>query len=278
MEGKKLLSKIIIAATFLFSSVGAAEIPNNLVIPPAVYEYQGGNLDLSKEGMHRLLNYPTHVTQRITFKDDVKSLLAALSLLTSHGCTHDWLDLTDAKIMALTSKLSMTCGSAAQFAQAVLAEQGVKSRLCGGVAIGDYNDYNNGHAMLEVMVGGRYQVFDMSTKRLFKDSILSVCCQIVTECIPPHEVFHTQNLVASTPIMCNGIDLHLLCEEMLKDDASVLKWYRRVLQVPFIQEGDEFFYTCRDSDREVVGKQFYFWQYLKEQEFVEKFYTFQFQE
>ena len=272
------MKAILISIVFLFSSIEATEIPDDLVIPPAVYEYQGGSLDLSKEGLHRILSPPTYITQRITFKDDVKSLLAALSMLTSHGYTHDWLGSTEAKAIALTSKLSMTCGSAAAFAQAVLAEQGVRSRVCGGVTIGDYNDYDNGHTMLEVMVGGRYRVFDMSTKRLFEDSILSVCCQIVTECIPPHEVFHTQNLVASTPMMLNGIDFHLLCEEMLKDDASVLKWYRRVLQVPFIQEGDEFFYTCRDSDREVVSTQFYFWQYLSEMEFIKKFYTFQFQE
>ena len=264
---------MLISIVFLFSSIEATEIPDDLVIPPAVYEYQGGSLDLSKEGLHRILTPPTCIMQRITFKDDVKSLLAALSLLTSHGNVHDGLDSTDAKIMALTSKLSMTCGSAAQFAQAVLAEQGVKSRLCGGVAIGDYNDYDNGHTVLEVMVGGRYRVFDMSTKRLFEDSILSVCCQIVTECIPPHEVFHTQNLVASTPMMCNGIDFHLLCEEMLKDDASVLKWYRHVLQVPFIKEGDEIFYTCRDSDRETVSTQFPLWKRLDEGEFIAKFYT-----
>lgn len=267
------MKAILISIAFLFSSVTATEVPNALVLPPSVYEYEGGSLDLSKEGMHRLINYPTHITQRIAFKNDVKSLLAALSMLTTHGYTHDSLSSAEAKRMALTSKLVMTCGSAAKFAQAILAEQGVKSRLCGGVTVGDYNEYDNGHTMLEVMIDGRYQVFDMSTKRLFEGTILSLCCQFVTDYIPPHEVFHTQNLVASTPMMFNGMDFHLLCEETFKDKASVLKWYRRVLQVPFIQEGDVIYYTCRPSDLQVVSKQFPNWKHLIEREFIAKFYT-----
>lgn len=143
--------------------------PEELVVRPGVYEYEGNAYDISHEGIVRWTVPGRRNLQRIVYAGNVSTLIASICWVVSHGNRDDFRSLDNLVEKAKGDKLILTCNRHVEFAQEILRSCGISSRKIAMNASRPRNGYNDGHVMLEVILGdsGRRILVDPAGNCIF---------------------------------------------------------------------------------------------------------------
>jgi hypothetical protein len=203
---------------------------------------------VEREGWYRFFDI-AHRDMRQThlFRGDVWLLAGSLSRMHVHGWRgQDKLPMAEMVERARTGGLTITCGTTGLFVSVQLREVGIQSRFACTLTFDEWNDYDNGHSLVEI--------FDPAEKRwICYDSDLGCRLRYAGRWLDLGEACRLcregKTLEADYPAGRCTIDPHgdnvlpadarfysLLFESVFKQDAARDAWYRRVFQLPVIEK------------------------------------------
>lgn len=111
------------------------QLPDELVINPGFYDFEGNTYKMDKPGLYRFYFYgdkittKTRVEQRIVHNGDIMAFLSAISWVTAHGHNDNNLTQDELEKEALKRKISLTCGPVSYFVHNILEKNKIKSRV-----------------------------------------------------------------------------------------------------------------------------------------------------
>lgn len=255
------------------------DIPDRLIVPKGHYRFSGhgSEYSLNREGLYRFVVPNRENIQKIVFENDIDALLSSISWIVTHGISDDKKTIDELTEKAKTSKLFITCGNVSQWAYALLASQGIKSRIVGGITLDEWNDYDNGHRMLEILRKdiGKWVLYDLDNNAYFIDPASKKPLNLIEfSSRIGNRDYEIVALSADTRVDIsafqsgNGYDYGFFAEAV---NADLETWYARVMQVPLINDGNHFYFF----DLEHKGKlELYasYYKYIEKTEFMKKYY------
>ena len=207
------------------------------------------------------------------------ALISGMAWLYTHGGTDDYIQYDEFIQKALTSKIYAQCYTIAASLENVLEEQGIKIRVVTTLTLEPWNTYNNGHTMVEIFRDdyNKWAVYDLDGNASFsKDGIplsLIEWYQLV-----PNDDYDIQFLANDIKVDVTNVssiddyDYVFLSESILTNEKQQRIWYKRVIQIPMIQDNnlDYLFFDERDPTRvEGYSKNY---KFIDEKDFMNKFY------
>jgi hypothetical protein len=152
-------------------------LPNSLLIPPGLYSWRGKMWPMHQAGLYKGLAAPSATDREVMCRvvtGTAMDMLTAASWATVHGEHPDeQLTVAQRSDKARTGSLVMRCGHICNWTKYLLSQIGVESRIVSVVAMPPYNNYDDGHVCLEVKIGAEWVLADVTSDRLFKDTITS---------------------------------------------------------------------------------------------------------
>ena len=254
------------------NKMDASPLPDELIIPSGVYQFRGETFELQKEGLYRFMEVGKEQQQRIVYKKDLYSLLSAISWIVSHGNSDHIYSLETRTELAKTRKLFMNCGGISAWAKSLLDGQSIRSRIVYSTTLNNRNKFDNGHVLIEVYHEylRRWVVFDLDMNCYFtidqKPISFIEFAYAVNSRLPYKIIPISRDILLDVSNFKNkkGTDYAFVMERLL---PLVRKWYRRVLQVPFIDN------TFFDKDNRTIIKELYpSRNYMDAAEFKRTFY------
>lgn len=252
------------------------KLPSELIIKPGIYEVYGKTYNLENEGLYRFLLPPKENQQRIVFNGNIDALISSISWIYSHGTEDNQLTFKKLKEKALKEKLVGTCGYISNFAKNLLTEQGIESRIVSGITSEDFNGYDDSHVMIEVKKDGIWQVYDLDNNSVFyKDGKPLNFYDFVKEV--PNGNYEIKKLSSDIQVAVSGFkdtqtdyNYSFYGEERYNTEESLRQWYKRVLSVSFIKDGNISYYFSGDEEK--VKSFNPNTEKISEDEFIKKFY------
>ncbi len=256
-----------------------ANIPDRLIVPKGHYQFSdhGPRYSLNREGLYRFVIPNQKNIQIIVFEKDIDALLSSISWIVTHGVSDDNKNIDELTDKAMTSKLFITCGNISQWAQALLASQGIQSRIVGGITLDEWNDYDNGHRMLEIHREdlGKWVLYDLDNNAYFIDPTNKKPLNLIefSSRIGERD-YIIVTLSADTRVdisafqSANGYDYGFFAEAV---NAKIETWYARVMQVPLINDGN-FYYFFDLEHKEKLERYASYYKYIDKAEFMKKYY------
>lgn len=255
-------------------------LSDSLIIPTGIYQIAGITYDLRKEGLYRFMFPGVLNKQRIVYKKDVDKLLSSISWIATHGNSDDKLTITSLMSKASKSKLVITCGVVSTFAKKVLDKLAIKSRIVVGMTSGKYNDYDNGHTLLEVYRPkyNKWVVYDLDNNCYMADRGTPLSFLEVSHYVRTNKAFNFIKLSEDTKLgeafkSSGGYDYSFYSEYIVVNNKSLRSWYKRVLQIPLI--GDQSFYYFHSDSQTAQRLMKYSPQYKRiknSREYLQRFY------
>lgn len=247
-------------------------LPEELMIKPGLYQIYGQNYDLSKQGLYRFLNPTKENEQRIVYQDDLPALMSAIAWITSHGLADKNKTSQELLEKAKTDKLSINCGAVALF---VLENLKVKARIVTTLTLAEWNSYDTGHTMVEVFDKGRWQVYDLDNNvRFLKEgqplNFLEFVSVVQTDDYQIEKIADDADYSVEGSEKA-GYDYSFYFEAIFSSEATLRKWYQRVIQVPLIGEYPTY-YFFDEVNRLRIESYASNYKFMPRDEFMEKFY------
>lgn len=151
---------------------GLSLIPGPLVIDPGIYSYNGIAYDMTQAGLYRFAApfTPDH-GHRVVRTDDAEAFIFALSGICIHGTQDAGLSNSAKTHRARTDWLRMTCGHKVSWIASHLTAMQVPSRAISTVTMGQPDNYNDGHVMLEAWIGSGWRLYDVDGDRRFVSDV-----------------------------------------------------------------------------------------------------------
>jgi hypothetical protein len=222
-------------------------IKKKLVIEPGLYEIDGKSYLLS-EGLLRVVRPGGKNDQRIVYSQDVDKLLSSISWIHSHGNRDDGYGYKKLNRLATRQKLYLTCGPASDWAKTLLGSLGIEARVVTTLTLGELNQYDNGHTMLEVK-RGKWELYDIDNQNYFyKGHRLSLMEFLKVNQTGEYEI----RKLSLSPVdgklkVVDDYDYSFYTEAV---SADIKGWYARVAQVGMIEnEGKYYFNDIPERDR-----------------------------
>lgn len=240
------------------STISPTTLPDNkaldtLVLTPNVYEFDNKKWDCTKEGLYIFFNVPRISCQRIIYNKDVRTLIHSLTWLHAHGYMDDTASFSIAQSTAKSRRLHMSCGSFVNFTNNLLKDLSVSSRFVLFLTLNEWNNYSNGHSVLEVFDKGKWIVYDIDLRNYFTDNgeVLNAYELVAAVSSSLFEIHHFSDSpnFAFGDLVLNGFDYSLWCESTLLFKEQLPNFYQRVCQVVLIRENGQFFFTCESVDQ-----------------------------
>jgi hypothetical protein len=255
-----------------------APLPSDLIIAPGTYRVFNRAWSCQREGVYRFLLPGKINHQRIVYKKDPWILLSSISWLASHGSRDDQKPIRHWLRLALHEKLVITCGNVARLGQEVLTRFGITSRLVGAKTLGKLNDYDTGHSLLEVHVGGKWVLVDLDAKTLFRRNgrRLNLLEFVAAAAADDYEFEPLSKAtgIAVAAFVENGYDYGLFMETVFTTEANLRGWYHRIMGIPIIHEGDKHYVTTANAAQRRKAMQNYtYFTHLDRPEFIRRFYN-----
>lgn len=201
---------------------------------------------------------------------ETSSLLKYIASRHIHAPNDDNLSYEEAKKKIRHHKLRMTCGSISQFTEKFLQEHGVQCRFILTLTLDEWNDYNNGHSMVEVYQHDRWELWDIDQKKyfVFEDQRVDAKTFCSIHYMPYKIVKFSLDPILPKEDENNWLGMMTATEEKQRT------WYARVCQIPMIRVNGVFYFTADDQDRKRVESYTYCgpFYYLTREEFEERFY------
>ncbi len=254
-------------------------IPQNIVIPPGIYTFSGKNYSLLAEGLYRLVVPGKINVQRVVYRENLDAFLSAICWMVSHGNADDSILLPDLTDKAMHSKVLITCGTVSRWARELLLSIGVDSRIVSGITVKEWNDFDNGHILLEVWRAKwrKWVVYDFDNNCYFlplhSDIPLSIVdlSTLVTE-----KKYRIRSLANDTRLdvsgfrSANGYDYSFFSEGI---NADIKSWYARVLMVPCIYDDKQRLFIFMDEpSKKKVESYSPNYKYMEKDKFMSKYY------
>jgi hypothetical protein len=241
-------------------AVAASALPRKLVIEPGVYRVHGKTWNLAREGLYRFLLPGVGNHQRIVYRRDPIALLSGLAWISSHGDRDNGRSVDEWIKIARTGKLIVTCGAMARMGQTVCESVGLRARRVAARSLVTLNTYDNGHALLEVQLDGRWTLVDLDVKFLFTrdDRRLSL---LEFSSASQRGDYDIEPLAAATGLAMghfqgDGYDYGPFMETTFCTEAWLRRWYKRIMMVPVIPEGNARYYTGTPAQRRKFARMY----------------------
>jgi len=201
---------------------------------------------------------------------EVSSFLKYIASRHVHSPEDDYLSYEDAKQAMKHRKLRMTCGSISQFTEKYLQEKGFQCRFILTLTLDEWNDYNNGHSMVEVYQHDRWELWDIDQKRYFEFEGIRVDAKMFCAL---HYIPYKIKRFSKDPVFSKEDKYHWL-NILTCTDEKRRQWYARVCQIPMIREDGIFYFTADEQDRKRVESYPFSgpFCFLEKKEFEERFY------
>lgn len=256
-----------------------ADIPDRLIVPKGHYRFsdQGSGYSLNREGLYRFVVPNRENIQKIVFESDIDALLSSISWIVTHGITDDKKTIEELTAKAKTSKLFISCGNISQWAQALLASQGIQSRIVGGITLDEWNDYDNGHRMLEIHREdlGKWVLYDLDNNAYFIDpaskkplNLIEFSSRIANRDYQIIALSADTRVDISAFQAGNGYDYGFFAEAV---NAEIETWYARIMQVPLIND-ESFYYFFDLEHKDRLERYASYYKYIDKAEFMKKYY------
>jgi hypothetical protein len=184
---------------------------------------------------------------------------------------------------ATDSKLFITCGTISLLAEQVLTGFGVESRVVLGMTRDRWNDYNNGHTLIEVYRSNhkKWILYDLDNNCFFMRNGEPLSFVEVSGIIDNNQDYEIVPLSNDTKLAVNsfndkkGYEYDFFSEAIMTTDSSLKYWYSRVLQIPMIKEKEHFIF--HDYDLSVTERMLAYsteYKFISTcEQFLEKFYS-----
>lgn len=138
---------------------------------PGSYVFNGVGYQCDQPGAYRFMNDAVaEVQQRVMWNGDLYGLLSGLSWAHVHGNADEAMDFQLLANACRTRKMRLRCGVIVGFARWLLPQVGFTTRQCSVIANPPHNGYDDGHIVLEVLVGGAWKMWDLTNGRYFTDA------------------------------------------------------------------------------------------------------------
>jgi len=261
------------------SETAKINIPNHLIIESGTYTFIDKNYSLDKEGLYRFVLINGVNEQRIVYKNNIDSLLSAISWIVSHGNSDAQKTNIELSKKALKEKLFITCGTVSIWANSLLDSLNIKSRIVMGMTVDKWNTYDNGHTLIEVWRTdyNKWVLYDLDNNSYFIPTTGSVPLSLIEFSIAVMEGdYRIINLSLDTKLdvsnftNSNEYNYNFFSEA---NNINIRDWYRRVMQVPLIYNAEEqkyLFMSAKYKDKiEMYSKQN---KYVTKEVFIKKFY------
>jgi hypothetical protein len=201
---------------------------------------------------------------------DLSSCLKYIAMRHIHASDDDHLQYEEAKKAIKHRKLRMTCGSISHFTERFLKEQGFQCRFILTLTLDEWNDYNNGHSMVEVYQHNRWELWDINQKKYFEFEGEHINARTFCKIqYMPYKIIKMNN----DPIFPEE-DKNSWLAILTSNDAKRRNWYARVCQIPMIRENEIFYFTSDEQDRKRIESYPFCgpFCFLKKDEFDNRFY------
>lgn len=256
-----------------------SELPESLIIPPGKYIFYNREYKLEREGLYRFVYPRKENKQRIVFVGNLDSLLSAIAWIHSHGNSDNNKSFTEISNKALHSKIFLTCGRISSWAQKLLENNGVKVRIVSTLTLDSWNTYNNGHTLIEIWRNdyGKWVAYDLDNNTyLIHDkkplNLIEFANKVASKDYDIRYLASDIRLdISNFAESLGSFDYALLSECRLANESTLKQWYKRVIQVPMILDGDSYyFFDVADRARIICYSKRY--KYIDELQFMERFY------
>ena len=226
---------------------GSAEpLPQKLIIPAGVYSYRGEKYNLEKEGLYRLMCPPEDNQQRIVYSRDVFALMSAVGWLHCHGSRDDYKSFDEVIALSLTNKLVLTCGPYTKIITTLLTQLRIPIRTVAVKTLEERNGYSDGHVLSEILLDGRWVVFDVDPHLLYtfggkRLSLLDLNPHVQAGDFVREPLTDTVPFAITDFKSKEGYDYGLWYETIIamKDTET----FRHVMMIPIIPADVQYFYT-----------------------------------
>lgn len=253
-------------------------LPATLVIPPGIYRVHGHSYRLVNEGLYRFLHPAVDNQQRVVYRSDPWALVSALSWLSSHGNRDNLKNISDYLKIAMREKLIVTCSYMSGFGQHIFSEQGIPARVVQAVTLDKLNNYNNGHTLLEIKLGGKWTLVDLDIKFLFRRNGRRLSLLEAVEAVA-EDNYQLEPLAQAVGITVSnfvrkGYDYGLWMETNFFSHSAIRNWYRRIMMIPLMPKSDRpTCFTARTAFQRRKAKKYYPNSvYLPRPDFIRRFY------
>lgn len=137
-------------------------LPPTLIIAPGRYLWGSKSWDCTREGAYRFWQPGTDRTMRIVWAGDIDQLMRSLAWITAIGGADEALTPAQVTDRALWSKPRLMCGRTSEWALSICAGLGITARIARALTADQPTNYYDGHVMLEVMIAGRWKLYDLA--------------------------------------------------------------------------------------------------------------------
>jgi hypothetical protein len=201
---------------------------------------------------------------------EASSLLKYIAERHIHASDDDNISYEQAKKTIKHRKLRMTCGSISNFSERYLQENGVQCRFILTLTLDEWNDYNNGHSMVEIYQHDRWELCDIDQKKYFRFEGTRVDAK--TFCLI-HYMPYKIVKICNDPVLPEE-DKYGWLGLLTSTEEGQREWYARVCQVPMIRKGGIFYFTADEQDRKRIESYPFSgpFHYLEKEEFEQMFY------
>ena len=161
---------------------------------------------------------------------------------------------------AKTDKLRISCGKAVEFMQWLMPQYGYPARYAGAITQQDWNYVNDGHAMVEIYLDGKWVLFDLAfNTRFWRDgeplSLYEAAIDLSTVEV---EYMTIDTSYDVSGLWYQGHSLGSLFEPMMSP-VLLKDYYARMFDSLVIQDGSTYYYY----DSGTYDAQFQTWGYAK---------------
>lgn len=228
-ESMTQVDKTTDAATKTFSA--------SLVHQPGIYQYNEFRYDCTTEGLHTWLAPLVDTTNRIIYSSDIYALMSAFAWLCSHGRADN--GLSDKAGRARTSVLRMQCEQTVDFVRSQLTALGITSRKA-RIMTATANGWDEGHVVVEVLVGGAWKLWDISNNAYYTDA--SDNHLSLRDLIPAvaNDTFKIVKIAGDSisiePASSGSLDTTVYGRIVLSD---LRDWVQKIYQIPGLENGAE---------------------------------------
>jgi len=229
-----------------------------LVIKPGRYCIDGTLFEVRSGGV-RFARFQHFSRYHIVDNGNVYEFLSAIAWAISHGNLDEGKAALVLEQQAKTQKLSLACGNTAILANYLLAKQGYESRMIGGVTLEEWNNFDDGHVLLEVKdKNGQWFLTDLSMNVIFRNrqnkpmNAWEVFSDFRKENFSGKlQIIARDAIFDSSGSKLNNYD-HIFLKERVNTQEGLIDWYQRVLQVILVYEKNKWYFFSPDSSH--IGK------------------------
>ena len=255
-------------------------LPNTLVIKPGIYTVFENIYDLKNEGLYRFVYPEIKNQQRIVYNGNVDALLSSIAWIYSHGNSDDNKSINEINTKALNSKIFGTCATISHWIQAILQNQGIKSRVVQTLTLDEWNTYDNGHTMIEVYREdfNKWILYDLDNNAYFSNEGIALSLIEFAEHVKENDyeinyIASDVKLDVSNFLGKNGYEFAFFSESIISTEQTLRDRYQHIIQITLIGDVDNNYYFFDSDNRLKVEDYSSNYKYLNKKEFLNRFYN-----